>query len=40
VLNKMKPPLNFMRFFKALRFFVASTLATDYKDKDGPHQCY
>jgi hypothetical protein len=26
-LNKINPPLNFMRFFKTLRFFVASTFA-------------
>jgi hypothetical protein len=26
-LNNLRPPLNFMRFFKTLRYFVASTLA-------------
>jgi hypothetical protein len=26
-LNKINPPLNFIRFFNTLRFFVASTFA-------------
>ena len=31
VLNKINPSLNFMRFFKTLRYFVASTFAAHYK---------
>jgi len=28
-----------MRFFKTLRYFVASTFARVYKDKDGTRPC-
>jgi len=34
-LNKVNPPLNFIRFFKTLRFFVALTFAARlYRETD------
>jgi hypothetical protein len=43
-LNKVKPPLNFFRFFRALRFFVAQLSCVCDKErvgkKIGQRQCY